>query len=193
MSQKELNIWQKRWAKLIKDYDYVIDYHLGKANVVADALIRKGKIVMNDIEIKEQGSIVELKKLGLQLNVGPEGSLLAQLKIQFVPRYKVLVAQQVGKKKVKDIKESVNQGIEKAFQMLSGGLIAMGRRIYLPDHKTLKEEVLRETHESRFATHPGSMKMYKDLKKYYWWPNMKREIAEFVSNYGICQQVKIEH
>jgi hypothetical protein len=171
----------------------VIDYHLGKANVVADALIRKGKIVMNDIEIKEQGSIVELKKLGLQLNVGPEGSLLAQLKIQFVPRYKVLVAQQVGKKKVKDIKESVNQGIEKAFQMLSGGLIAMGRRIYLPDHKTLKEEVLRETHESRFATHPGSMKMYKDLKKYYWWPNMKREIAEFVSNYGICQQVKIEH
>jgi len=193
MSQKELNIWQKRWAKLIKDYDCVIDYHLGKANVVADALIRKGKIVMNDIEIKEQGSIVELKKLGLQLNVGPEGSLLAQLKIQFVPRYKVLVAQQVGKKKVKDIKESVNQGIEKAFQMLSGGLIAMGRRIYLPDHKTLKEEVLRETHESRFATHPGSMKMYKDLKKYYWWPNMKREIAEFVSNYGICQQVKIEH
>jgi hypothetical protein len=101
------------------------------------------------------------------------------------------VAQQVDKKrkkkKVRDIKESVNQGIEKAFQMLSGGLIAMGRRIYLPDHKTLKEEVLRETHESHFATHPGSTKMYKDLKKYYWWPNMKREIAEFVLNCGICQ------
>jgi hypothetical protein len=77
--------------------------------------------------------------------------------------------------------------------MLSSGLIAMGRRIYLPDHKTLKEEVLRETHESRFATHSGSTKMYKDLKKYYWWPNMKREIAKFVSNCGICQQVKIEH
>jgi hypothetical protein len=35
--------------------------------------------------------------------------------------------------------------------------------------------------------------MYKDLKEYYWWPNIKREIAEFVSNCGICQQVKIEH
>jgi len=169
----------------------VIDYHLGMANVVADALIRKGKTVMNDMEIKEQGSIVELKKLGLRLRVGPQGSLLAQLKIRSVPRGKVLVAQQVEKKKekkrVRDIKESVNQGIEKAFQMLSGGLIAMGRQIYLPDHKTLKEEVLRETHESRFATHPRSTKMYKDLKKYYWWPNMKREIAEFVSNCGICQ------
>jgi len=45
--------------------------------------------------------------------------------------------------------------------MLYGGLIAMGRQIYLPDQKTLKEEVLRETHESRFATHPRSTNMYK--------------------------------
>ena len=55
----------------------MIDYHLGKANVVADALIRKGKTVMNDIEIKEQGSIFELKKMGLRLSVWLEGSLLA--------------------------------------------------------------------------------------------------------------------
>jgi hypothetical protein len=79
----------------------VIDYHLGKANVIADALIRKGKTVMNDMEIKEQGSIVELKKLGLRLRGGPQGSLLAQLKIRFVPRGKVLVAQQVDKKRKK--------------------------------------------------------------------------------------------
>ena len=55
----------------------MIDYHLGKANVVVNTLIRKGKTVMNDMEIKEQGSILELKKLGLRLSVGPEGSLLA--------------------------------------------------------------------------------------------------------------------
>jgi hypothetical protein len=77
----------------------VIDYHLGKANVVVNTLIRKGKTVMNDMEIKEQGSILELKKLGLRLSVGPEGSLLAQLKIRFVPRDKVLVAQQVERKR----------------------------------------------------------------------------------------------
>jgi 2-phosphoglycerate kinase len=67
----------------------------------------------------------------------------------------------------------------------------MGRRIYLLEDKTLKDEVLREAHESRFATHLRSTKMYRDLKEYYWWLNMKREIAEFVSNCGICQQVKI--
>ena len=172
MSQKELNMRQRRWVELIKDYDCVIDYHPGKANVVADALSRKGKTVMNDMELKEQESIVELKKMGLRLSVGPEGSLLAQLKIRSVLRDRVLVAQQADGK-VKEIKERVNKGIETSFQMLSDGLIAMGRRIYLPEDKILKDEVLREAHESRFA----STKMYRDLKEYYWWPNMKREIT----------------
>ena len=77
MSQKELNIHQRRWVRLIKDYDYVIDYHPGKANIVADVLSRKSKAIMNNIEIKRQGSIVEMRKMGLWLSVGPEGSLLA--------------------------------------------------------------------------------------------------------------------
>ena len=147
MSQKELNMRQRRWVELIKDYDCVIDYHPGKANVVVDALSRKGKIIKNDMEIKEHESIVELKKMGLQLSVGPKGSLLAQLKIRFVLRDKVLVAQEVDGK-VKEIKERVNQGVETTFQMLSDGLIVVGRQIYLHDDKTLKDEVLREAHES---------------------------------------------
>ena len=107
-------------------------------------------------------------------------------------RDKVLVAQQVNGM-VEESIERVNKGIETSVQMLSNGLIAMGKQIYLPEDKTLKDEVLREAHESRFTTHLGSTKMYMDLKEYYWWPNMKRKIAEFVSNRGICQQVKIEH
>jgi hypothetical protein len=67
---------QRIWVELIKDYDCVIDYHPGKANVITDALNRKGKTVMNDMELKEQESIVELKKMGLRLSVGSEGSLL---------------------------------------------------------------------------------------------------------------------
>jgi len=114
MSQKELNLQQRRCVKLIKDYDCVIDYHPGKANAVADALSRKGKTIMNDMEVKEQGSIMELKRMDLQLSVGPEGLLLAQLKIQSMLRDKVLVAQQVDEK-VRKIKEKVNQDIETSF------------------------------------------------------------------------------
>jgi hypothetical protein len=57
--------------------------------------------------------------------------------------------------------------METSFQKLSDGLIAMGRRIHLPEDKILKDEILREAHESRFATHPESTKMYRDLKEYY--------------------------
>jgi hypothetical protein len=81
---------------------------------------------MNDVEHKEHESIVELRKMGLRLSVEPEGSLLAQLKIRSVLRDKVLVAQQADGK-VREIKERVNKGIEISFQMLSDGLIAMGR------------------------------------------------------------------
>jgi hypothetical protein len=69
---------------------------------------------MNDMEVKEQGSIMELKRMDLQLSVGPEGLLLAQLKIQSMLRDKVLVAQQVDEK-VRKIKEKVNQDIETSF------------------------------------------------------------------------------
>ena len=77
MSQKELNMRQRRWVELIKDYDCVIDYHPGKANIVVDALSRKNKVIMNNIEIKRQGSIVEMRKMSLWLSLSPAGSLLA--------------------------------------------------------------------------------------------------------------------
>ena len=69
----------------------------------------------------------------------------------------------------------------------------MGKRIYLPNDEVLKGEILKEAYESKLAIHPRSTKMYKDLKESYWWPKMKREIAEYVANYAICQQVKVEH
>ena len=96
----------------------MIDYHPGKANVVADALSRKGKMVMNDMELKEQESIVELKKMGLQLSVGPKGSLLAQLKIRSVFRDNVLVAQQADGK-VKEIKGRVNKCCDVAVAQIN--------------------------------------------------------------------------
>jgi hypothetical protein len=77
-------------VELIKDYDCVIDNHPGKANIVADALSRKEKVMVNDVEVKEQMSLVELKKMSLQLSVGSEGSLLAHIKIRSVLRDKVL-------------------------------------------------------------------------------------------------------
>nr|GFB21207.1 retrotransposable element Tf2 [Tanacetum cinerariifolium] len=58
---------------------------------------------------------------------------------------------------------------------------------------TLREAVLSEAHNSDFSIHPGSTKMYGDLKQHFWWNGMKQDIAMFVGKCLICQQVKIEH
>ena len=54
----------------------------------------------------------------------------------------------------------------------------------------LKHEILEEAHCSAYAMHPGSTKMYRTIRENYWWPNMKREVADFVSRCLSCQQVK---
>ena len=63
----------------------------------------------------------------------------------------------------------------------------------MPKDEGLKKEILEETHRSKYTVHPGSNKMYQDLKLLYWWDNMKKEIAQYVHTCLTCQQVKTEH
>ena len=53
--------------------------------------------------------------------------------------------------------------------------------------------ILTEAHSSRYSIHPGATKMYRDLKKHFWWSRMKRDIVDFVAQCANCQQVKYEH
>ncbi len=66
-------------------------------------------------------------------------------------------------------------------------------RLCVPKNSELIQIILNEAHNSRFSVHPGSTKMYNDLKQHYWWHGMKRDISDFVSKCLICQQVKAEH
>ncbi|GJT00608.1 putative nucleotidyltransferase, ribonuclease H [Tanacetum coccineum] len=66
-------------------------------------------------------------------------------------------------------------------------------RLCVPNDQALREKVMTEAHSSPFTIHPGSTKMYRDLKQYFWWNGMKQDVATFVSKCMTCQQVKIEH
>jgi hypothetical protein len=63
----------------------------------------------------------------------------------------------------------------------------------VPKNKDLKKKILDEAHLSKFSMHPGSTKMYHDLKPLYWWTRMKREIAQYVSECDTCQRIKASH
>ena len=69
----------------------------------------------------------------------------------------------------------------------------LGTRLCVPDVDELRKEIMEEAHFSAYSIHPGSTKMYHDLKDTYWWNGMKKDITEFVSKCLTCQQVKLEH
>ena len=89
-----MNIPQRRWVELIKDYDCVIDYHPGRANVVIDALSPKVKIMNAQWEDWDEKELLELRKIDAQVEAGPDESLVAQLRVRSTLQDRVLEAQQ---------------------------------------------------------------------------------------------------
>jgi hypothetical protein len=67
------------------------------------------------------------------------------------------------------------------------------KRICVPDVDRLREKILKKAHDSAYSIHPGSTKMYQDLKERYWWYGMKRDVAAHVALCDVCHRVKVEH
>ena len=64
---------------------------------------------------------------------------------------------------------------------------------YITKNQHLRHLILKEAHESPLTIHPGSTKMYQDLRQRFWWTRMKREIAQYIANCDVCRRVKAEH
>ena len=191
-SKKELNMRQRRWIELLKDYDCTIHYHLGKANVVADALSRKSSGRVASIILRKRLFFEELKEINVELQFKEPRVLLAHFRVQPTLVEKVKIAQESDPNLVK-IMEEVKEGNRAEFGIRGDGVLQFRNRLCVPNNTELKREIMEEAHKSAYTVHPGSTKMYRDLREVYWWNNMKREIADFVSRCLICQQVKVEH
>ncbi|KAL6321014.1 hypothetical protein AAG906_011987 [Vitis piasezkii] len=154
-SQKELNMRQRRWIELLKDYDCIIQYHPGKANVVADALSRKSVGSLAAIKGCQRQLLEDLRSLQVHMRVLDSRALVANFRVQpdLVGRIKALQKNDLN---LVQLMEEVKKG-------------------------NLRRELLEEAHCSRLAIHPGGTKMYKDLRQNYWWSSMKRDIAQFVA------------
>ena len=177
-TQKELNLRQRRWMEFIKDYDCLIDYHPGKANVVADALSRK--------------SMMALRVMNTKLSLSSDGTVVAELKVRPV------LLEQIRQAQSKDvdfntIHEKLRLGTTVSDFSVRDGCLYFKDRICVPNNDELKRSILAEAHSSQFAMHPGANKMYQNLKSHYWWSGMKRDVTGYVAQCLVCQQVKAEH
>ncbi|GJU95864.1 putative reverse transcriptase domain-containing protein, partial [Tanacetum coccineum] len=88
--------------------------------------------------------------------------------------------------------ESKNPRKEK-LELHADGTLCLNNRSWLPCYSDLRTLIMHESHKSKYSIHLGSDKMYQDMKKLYWWPNMKADIATYVSKCFTCLKVKAEH
>ncbi|WVZ76321.1 hypothetical protein U9M48_024305 [Paspalum notatum var. saurae] len=95
--------------------------------------------------------------------------------------------------KIQEIREQIKVGKAPHFREDEQGPVWYKNRIYVPDMDSIRKLTLNEAHDTAYSIHPGSTKMYHDLKERFWWYGMKRAVAEYVAVCDTCQCVKAKH
>ena len=152
LTQKDLNLRQRQWLELLKDYDCIINYHPGKANVVADALSRK--------------MIFALTLKIFDWRLAPDGALLAQLNM-ISDLKQMIVNAQKNDVKLQEMAQLVSTGDKTDFVINGSGGLLYKSRLCVPNDMDLKKKILYEGHNTVFTMHPGSNEMYQDMKQSY--------------------------
>jgi hypothetical protein len=161
-TQTDLNLRQRRWLELIKDYDVRINYHPGKANIIADAFSHKKYLNGSTVRRMRLELLQEIRYLNLaMLNE-------AAMAVDVEPMLEVEIRMdQLEDEKLREIRRLIKENKTSDFIEEDNGTLWLGKRICVPNLKPIRELILQEAHDSAYSIHPSSTKMYKDLKTRY--------------------------
>jgi hypothetical protein len=127
----------------------------------------------------------------LNLGIVQQGTL-THLKLESVLQQRIIDAQRTTKD-MKYIREKMEVDKANCFRKDDQGVIWFKDCIVVPKDDEVRQQILDEAHLSWYSIHPGSTKMYQDLKQHYWWTKMKIEIARYVAKCDTCRHVKAIH
>jgi hypothetical protein len=185
-TQKDLNLRQRRWLELIKDYDLNIQYTPGNGNTVADAISRM------PVPPTMNSFIANFERMDISYCYAGVVDLESQLIVESAIPKRVLQAQQQDRL-LQQVKKRIREGKARDFTLDAMGAVRFRGHLCVPQKSHVKEDILREAHRTPYTVHPGENKMYQDLKKSYWWKRMKVDVGKYVASCSVCQQVKAEH
>jgi len=169
----------------LQDYDFTLKHIPRKMNTKADILSRK-----DQVNTKEDNKDVQLLKDKLW-----QRKMTAE--IMMIPR-KIKIEEN---NRLKEIKRNMTREKEiiQALKKEDGltwekdGVVYMEERIYVPNNKKIKEEILKENHDIVDMGHPGQHRMLEVIKRTYWWPGLKNNVKKYVQGCFKYQQNKIQH
>jgi hypothetical protein len=159
-----------------------IQYHLGKANVVADALSRKSQVNNITTYLMSQELCWEMEQLNLGMLNNMEATVM---EIESTLEEEIRKGQE-SDEKIKEIKTQISLGKASDFTEDDQGTIWFKKRICVLEIEQLRQLILREAHDSTYYIHPGITKMYEDLKEKNWWYSLKRDVATHVAFCDVC-------
>ena len=160
---------------MIKDYNLEVHYHPGKTNIVADALSRKSH---------------QVGETPLSLN---HAEVLAHIALTLELLEQIILEQKEDPEEIPHIRKLMAEGRGPHFSIDEQGVVRYKDRLVVPSNEELKRKILNEAHHSKLSIHPGSNKMYHDLRHLYWWSNMKQDITRHVAECDTCGRVKADH